>query len=355
MTHRQLARFAALLITIISLAACGANNASAPTQNQATAGAETTAAATTIPATEAPAVATTETAAQPTAEASAAQTAYPLTVTDALGRSVTIDAQPERIVSLAPSNTEILFEIGADEQVVGVTEFCDYPTEATQREQVGGFSAKTISVEKIVALKPDLVLSADESQQPVIDALAQLQIPVVAFKATSFEDVYANITLIGQITGQEAGANETVTYMQQRVAAVTDKIAAVPQSERPSVFWEVWDEPLMTAGPKTFIGQMIDLAGGENLFTDVTEEYPQISAEAVAQRNPDIILGPDDHADKLTTEEISQRPGWATTGAVQENRIAIIDGDIVSRPGPRLAEGLEQVAAALHPEVFNQR
>lgn len=352
MIHRRLVRFAALFMTIVMLAACGANSVSTPTQSPATTAAKTAAAPTTAPATQAPAATTAEPATQATTEASGAQTAYPLTVTDGLGRSVTIDAQPERIVSLAPSNTEILFEIGAGEQVIGVTEFCDYPAEAAQREQIGGFSAKTISVEKIVALKPDLVLSADESQQPIIDALVQLQIPVVAFKATSFEDVYANITLIGQITGQEAGANETVTYMQQRVAAVTDKVADVPQDERPTVFWEVWDEPLMTAGPKTFIGQMIELAGGENLFADVTEEYPQISAEAVAQRNPDIVLGPDDHADKLTAEEISARPGWDATGAVQNDRFAIIDGDIVSRPGPRLVEGLEQVAAALHPEVF---
>jgi len=277
---------------------------------------------------------------------------FPLAVTDGLGREVTIAAVPSRIVSLAPSNTEILFAVGAGSQVVGVTKYCNYPAEAQSREQIGGFSAKTISVEKIVALKPDVVVAGDESQQPVIDALVQLNIPVIALKAGTFADVYRNIALVGQVTGHDEQARAVVAGMRQRVDAVAAKVAGIPQVERPTVFWEVFDEPLMTAGPSTFIGQMIDLAGGVNVFADITEEYPKISAEEVVRRNPAVIMGPDSHGDKLTPELIAQRPGWEGIAAAQAGRIVLIDGDIASRPGPRLPEALEAIAAGLHPDTF---
>jgi len=291
-------------------------------------------------------------AVETTAAAATTSAGFPLAVTDGLGREVTIAAAPDRIVSLAPSNTEILFAVGAGAEVVGVTKYCNYPAEAERREQIGGFSAKTISVEKIVALKPDLVVAGDESHQPVIDALVDLNIPVIALKAAIFEDVYRNIELVGQLTGHDAQAREVVAGMRQRVDAVVAKVAAIPQVERPRVFWEVFDEPLMTAGPSTFVGQMIDLAGGVNIFADLTEEYPEISAEEVVRRNPAVIMGPDSHGDKLTPALIAQRPGWQEIAAAETGRIVLIDGDIASRPGPRLPEALKAIAAGLHPEVF---
>ncbi len=277
-------------------------------------------------------------------------TSFPLTITDNLGREVTLTAQPQRIVSLAPSNTEILFAVGAGDQVVGVTQFCNYPPEAKTREQIGGFSAKTISVEKIVALKPDLVLSAGKIQQPVIEALEQANIPVVALDPQTFDDVYAGILTVGQLTGHEKEAGTVVTQMKDRIAAVQARVKDIPADRRPSVFWEVWDEPLMTAGPTTFTGQMIELAGAANIFSDVKEQYPQVSAEEVISRNPTAILGPDSHADALTAEKVKARPGWGNIQAVQDGRIYLIDGDIASRPGPRLADGVEAIAEALYPQ-----
>jgi len=278
--------------------------------------------------------------------------AFPITVTDGLGREVTVPAPPQRIISLAPSNTEILFAIGAGDQVVGVTEFCNYPPEAQTREKIGGFSAKTISVEKIVALEPDLVFSVGEIQQPVIEALEQVGIPVVALAARTFDEVYADIQLAGRLTGHPEEAAQVVAQMKQRVAAVQEKVAAIPPEERLTVFWEVWDEPLITAGPGTFIGQMIEMAGGVNIFADVTEDWPQVSVEEVVKRNPAVILGPDTHADKLTPEQIAQRPGWDQIEAVRNGRIHLINGDITSRPGPRLADALEAIAQALYPDLF---
>lgn len=282
----------------------------------------------------------------------AAEIAFPVTVTDDLGRTVTVTQQPERLISLAPSLTEVLFAIGAGEQLVGVTEYCDYPEEAKSRERIGGFSANTISVEKIVALKPDLVFATGGIHQPIIDALDDLGIPVVALDPQNMEQVYSSIAVAGRLTGHAQEADQVVEAMKQRVQAVVDRVANIPQEKRVKVYWQIWDEPLMTAGPSSFAGQLIELAGGINIFGDLTASYPQISAEEVVKRNPDVIMGPDTHGDKLTVEVFRQRPGWSEIKAVQEGRIYLMDGNIVSRSGPRLADALEAVAKALYPERF---
>lgn len=277
---------------------------------------------------------------------------FPVTLTDDLGRKITVLALPKRIVTLAPSNTEILFAVGAGARVVGVTRSCNYPPEAQRRAKIGGFSAKTISVEKIVALKPDLVFSAGKMHQPVIEALEQAGIPVVAFAPKRFEGVYKNIETAGRLTGREAEAAKLVTEMKARVAAVTKKTRAISGGDRQTVFYEVWHEPLITAGPATFIGQLIELAGGKNIFADVNEDYPQVSAETVVRRNPAVILGPDSHGEELTVEKIRTRPGWGGIKAAQTGRIYLVNGDIVSRPGPRLVKALEIIARLLHPGLF---
>lgn len=292
------------------------------------------------------------TAVAPATAPTTAPTTAPLTFTDALGRQVALAGAPARIVSLAPSITESLFAIGAGPQVVGVTSFCNFPPEADALPEVGGFSATTISVEAIVDLTPDLVIAGSASQEPVVAALEQLGIPVLVFDPTSFEEVYANLGQLGYLTGNVAGADTAVAAMRARVQAVADVVAQVPAEERPTVFWEVFDEPLMTAGPNTFIGQMIDLAGATSIFADATEDYPQVSAEALVARNPDVILGPSSHGDKLTPELVAARPGWSELKAVQDGRIYLLDGDTTSRPGPRLADALEELARTLYPERF---
>lgn len=277
---------------------------------------------------------------------------FPMTITDSSGREVTIDTEPARIISLSPSNTEIVFAIGAGSLVVGNTEYCDYPTEAVSITKVGGYSADSMSIETIVSLKPDLVLAEGSSQAIVIEALENANITVVAIDAKSFEDIYDNILLVGKITNNDAKAVALVEEMKTRVSAVTEKIAGVPEEEQPTVFWEVWDEPLMTAGPNTFIGQMIQLAGGINIFADLTEDWPSVSAEEVVQKNPAVIMGPDSHGDKLIAEQLAARPGWDQIDAVKNNRIYLIDGNTSSRPGPRVVDALESIAEALYPDLF---
>jgi iron complex transport system substrate-binding protein len=316
-----------LLIVAVCLAGCGVAAPASPTAEppQPT--------ATLVPPTPTPAL-------------------FPLSLTDGLGREVTLPDFPQRIVSLAPSNTEILFAIGAGGAVVGVTEYCDYPSAAQQVEKIGGFSAKTISVEKIVSLEPDLVLAYGSRQQTVIEALERVNVPVYALAPNSFDDVYANIQTVGRMAGHEAEADQIVTEMQARIDTVVGQVAAIPQEERLSIFWEIFDEPLMTAGPATFAGQMIELAGGVNIFAGVAEDYPQISAEEIIARNPAAILGSDTHGDKLTPEQVAARPGWDRIDAVKNGRVHLIDGNIVSRAGPRLAEAVEAIARALYPEMF---
>jgi iron complex transport system substrate-binding protein len=277
------------------------------------------------------------------------ETEFPLTTTDDLGREITIEQMPRRIVSLLPSNTEILFAVGAGDRVVGVTSYCNYPPEAAGREQVGGITNKSLSVEAIVALEPDLVLAAG-AQDEIIKAMEQAGLTVIVLKPATLADIYTNIQLVGQITGHADRAAAVVADMRRRAEAVSKKVAAIPADERLTVFYEVWDEPLMTAGPNTFIGQMIEMAGGKNIFAEVDEDWPQVSPEVIVARNPAVILGPQSHGDALMAEQIAARPGWANLAAVQNGRIYLLDGDMISRPGPRLIDVLEEIARDLYPD-----
>jgi iron complex transport system substrate-binding protein len=262
---------------------------------------------------------------------------------------VAIPNAAKRIVSLAPSITEILYAIGAGPQVVGDTKYCNYPPEADALPKIGGFTANTISVESIVALKPDLVIGGSLAQAPVAEALTKLNIPTLIFDPKTFEEVYSNIEKVGFVTGNANSAKDVVTKMRDRVAAVQQRVAGIPADKRPAVFYEVFDEPLMTAGPGTFIGQMLNLVGATNIFADTSEDYPQVSAEAIVTRDPTIIVGPSSHGDKLTTALVAARPGWDKIRAVRDGKVYLIEGDMVSRPGPRLADALEALAAALYP------
>jgi iron complex transport system substrate-binding protein len=280
--------------------------------------------------------------------------AFPMTITDGAGREVTLEATPERIISLSPSNTEILFAVGAGDSVVGDTDYCNYPEEAAGLQKVGGYSADSISIETIVSLDPDLVLADASGQETIIEALERSNIPVIAVKSSSFEDVYANIEMIGTASGHKDEATALVDEMKARVAAVTEKIKDIPEADRPTVFWEVWDEPLMTIGPNTFTSQTIEMAGGVNIFADLSEDYPPVSDEEVVNRNPDFIMGPDSMGEKLTTSELASRPGWDKINAVINNHIVLLDGDISSRPGPRIVDALETIAKALYPDLFSE-
>ncbi|MGH2522752.1 MAG: ABC transporter substrate-binding protein, partial [Anaerolineales bacterium] len=159
---------------------------------------------------------------------------------------------------------------------------------------------------------------------------------------------------LGEITGNVEGAKAVVTDMQSRISAVAEKIGSVPTDKRPKVFYEVFDEPLTTTTNATFIGELLTLAGGVNIFAELPETYPNVSVEQIADLDPQIIIGPSSHADKLTAELIAARPGWGNLTAVKNKAVYIVDEDAISRAGPRVVEALEALAKALYPDLFGK-
>ena len=256
----------------------------------------------------------------------------------------------KRIVSLAPSNTEILFAVGAAEQIIGRDEFSDYPEEAKALPSVGG-SMGEYSVESIVALKPDLVLAAEINSPELVKQLEDLGLTVYYLKnPKTFEELYVNLEIAAQLTGEDP--TKLTDSLKARVAAVDEKI--MPLSFRPMVFYEIdATDPAKpyTYGPGTFGDMLISRAGGFNVGNDLTDPYPQISLEQIVVSNPSIILLGDSMWG-VTAESVLARPGWETIEAVKSKQIFPIDDNLISRPGPRLIDGLEQLANLLHPGVL---
>ncbi len=261
---------------------------------------------------------------------------YPLTVVDDLGRNVTILKEPERIISTAPSNTEILFALGLGDKIVGVTEYCNYPLEASEKEKIGGFS--TVSIEKVISLEPDLVLASDKTGDENIKKLGDFGIAVVVLRPRDIEGVLRNIELVGRVAGVEENTSELIGDMRGRVGAVEEKRG----KNKPRVFYVVWHDPLMSAGRETLIGDLIEKAGGINIanFTG----YKVVSLEAVIVENPDIIITGLGHGDakNLTYEFILNNPRLRIVNAVKNGRVYGIDADLASRFSPRAVDALEQ-------------
>ena len=284
------------------------------------------------------------------AETTDNKTVYPLTVNDDLGRQVTIKAEPQRIVSIAPSNTEILFYLGLGNRVVGDTKYCDYPEEAKLVEKVGGF--KDPSLEKIVSLKPDLVLATGMHAQ-MVKSMEEAGLTVIVLDRKNVEGIVESMQLIGKIAGVPEKSTALTNDLQARIKAITQKTANIPENQKPTVYYELWYEPLMSVGKDTLIGQIITMAGGQNIAADGQGNYPQISEEIIVARNPQIMLNSYGHDAKIVTvEEISQRKGWSELAFVKSGKIYTVESDTLTIAGPRIVNGLEQVAKYLHPELF---
>ncbi|CAG0996210.1 Vitamin B12-binding protein [Anaerolineales bacterium] len=302
--------------------------------------------------TEAPAPIVTEAPAVEEPAATEAPASEEISFTDALGNAITLKGTAQRIVSLSPSVTESLFAIGAGGQMVGRTDYCNYPEEALSLPSVGGFDAATISMESIIALEPDLVIGGSVYQADVIKSVQESGIPAFVSQPADIQGIMDSLTLFGKITGHVDEAAAVVNEMQSRVEAVKKVVAGIPADQRPTVFYEVWHEPLMSANGKTVVGEVIDLAGGVNIFADLPDEYPTVSAEQILDVDPQFIIGPSSHADQMTAEIIGGREGWGNLSAVKNKAIYIVDGDIVSRYSPRIVEVLDEFAKILHPDLF---
>jgi iron complex transport system substrate-binding protein len=275
----------------------------------------------------------------------------PLTFTDGLGREVTLDGPAQRIVSLAPSNTEILFAIGAGDQVAGRDQLSDFPEEAKGVTEIGS-TFEALNTELIVSLQPDLVLAAEINTPEQVKQLEDLGLTVYYLKnPLTLEEMYENLQTVAQLTGHTEEAASLIESLKARVAAVDAKLA--PISSRPAVFYELdATDPAkpFTAGKGTFIDQLIARAGGHNIASEL-DGYPQMSLEQVVAADPAfIILG--DARYGVSPESIAERPGWENLSAVKNGNILPFNDDLVSRPGPRLVDALEELARMLRPELF---
>lgn len=278
----------------------------------------------------------------------------PIVIVDGLDRETTLDGPAQRIVSLAPSNTEILFAIGAGEQVVARDEFSDFPVQAADLPSIGG-GFGDYNLETIVELQPDLVLAAEINTPEQVKALEDLGLTVFFLSnPTSLEEMYQNLITVAALTGHHKDAEDLAESLHDRVAKVEEDMASL--TERPAVFYELdATDPSApwTAGAGTFINTLIVMAGGENIASDLEGQYLQISVEELLIRDPQVILL-GDAAYGVSPETVKERTGWSNINALVNERIYTFDDNLVSRPGPRLVDGLEQLAILIHPEVYEE-
>ena len=294
---------------------------------------------------------------EPTAAVVEEPTAEPesqiISLTDSLGNTIGLEAPAQKIISLAPSNTEVLFAIGAGGQVIGRDSTSDYPPEALEVSDIGGGFGE-LAVETIVSLEPDLVLAADITPPEQVDALSELGLTVFALSnPTDLPGMYDNLRTVAQLTGHEEETEVLVADLEARVTAVSETVAAA--AETPLVFYEIDGTDAnapWTSGSGTFVDTLITMGGGDNVGAVLDGAWAQISVEELIAQNPDIIILGDFTWGGVTPEDVAARDSWSDLTAVQKNAVHTFDDNLVSRPGPRLVDGLEGMAQLLHPELF---
>ena len=273
----------------------------------------------------------------------------PGTFIDDMGREVTIDEVPQRIVSHVPSITETLFALGLGEKVVGVSDYCDYPDEAKLKPSVGNYFNP--SIENIVALDPDLVLTDGHSEN--INQLGELGITFFVIDPKDIDHILSDIELLGKVIGIERRANKLIEDMQDSISRVLNRVEGAPKVK---VFYIIDATDLTlpwTAGSGSFIDALITMAGGENVASEAQGAWVQFSIEQIISSDPEIIILPATHGTAFTSPEaLKEHPAWRETTAVKQDKIQVIDALLVERTGPRIVQGLEEIAKIIHPELF---
>jgi len=279
-----------------------------------------------------------------------------LTLVDDRGYVLNLTSYPNRIVSLAPSNTEILFAVGAGDKVVGVTDYCNYPYDFSAWIEAGNLTSVgdywTPNMEAIVSLEPDLILAAF-AQEEVVNTLRGMGYKVLVLDPDNTDDILKDIALVGRATNKDVEASILVNNLRQRIDAVVNKVGGATPT--PKVYYEVWYDPTWSVGSESWENELIEKAGGINIFADQNLDYFMPSSEALIERNPDVVIFPLGHGAEPpfwgSFEQVKARPGWDVISAVQNNRLYTIDADIVARPGPRIVNALENLAQIIHPEL----
>ncbi|MGB9597491.1 MAG: ABC transporter substrate-binding protein [Candidatus Poribacteria bacterium] len=269
--------------------------------------------------------------------------------TDFVGRQVNIPKTVQRIVSMAPNVTEMLFAIGLDNEIVGVTEFCNYPESAKDKAKIGGYYNPNIEV--ILSLKPDLIVATpDGYSKERIEKLNKSGIPIFIVNPQKIDDVLDSMLVLGKITGKEEYSKQVVDSLKNRVKVIRDKVSKIPISKRPKVFYEIGQDPLVTVGPGNFVNDLIKTAGGINIAEDAPNSWPIYSVEAIITKNPDIILTAPPTMTSSDKNEFERWNKYRTISAVINNRIYAVDPDILLRSGPRIFDGLEKLYSLFHQE-----
>lgn len=335
------------ILLALTLSGCGGSQGEENTQNNASLEENVPAEAAKNEAPEEP-----EEIQEPTEEPVEEEAPSTIEIVDGLGSTIVLEGPAERIVSLAPSTTEILFAIGAGDQVVGREDFANYPEEVLEIPSIGGTFGE-LNVEAILDLEPDLVIAAPLTSPEQIASLTDVGLTVFQLaNPIGMEGMYGILRTTAQLTGHEQGAEVLIESLQGRVAAVETVIAGAETT--PLVFYELDStDPTApwTSGPGTFIDTLISMAGGKNLGESYEGYWVQVSAEELIAQDPEIIiLG--DYIWGITPEDVAARPGWDAISAVQNDRVYPFNDDTASRPGPRLVDGLEEMAKLIHPELF---
>ncbi len=277
---------------------------------------------------------------------------YPMTLTDYAGRQVTLESEPQKIISLAPSNTEIIYALGLEDRLMGVTTFCDYPAAALDKPKIGGFN--TVELEQVVQIQPDLILATNIHVAEVVPQLEALGLTVFVVDPRGVAEIKDAILKIGRLTSSLDEAYQLVIEMENRIAAITDITSNMTAEQKPRVFYIIWHEPLMTVGPDTNIHELIGLAGGVSVAGDLDGEYPTMSLEALIAANPQVIIagsGMGEGASLPYLFALSEER-LAGVDALLDNQVYEVNTDLVGRAGPRIVDGLEAMAKLIHPEIF---
>lgn len=281
------------------------------------------------------------------ASTTAAPSAFPVTMNDQEGKPLTLTKQPRAIISFSPGVTEILFAVGAGPQVIAADQFSDYPAEAKALKQRVKYTSP--DVESALALNPDLVIMS-RAQRTSIERFRSAGLPVFYTpQPDSLDAIVENVRMWGRLTGNAAQADQVADGMHARIEAVKVKVA--PVTEGPRAFYELSDS-LVSAGDKTFIGSILTLLKAKNVATGSTTDFPQLTAEAVISRDPQVIFLADASSAGQSLETLRKRPGWGSISAVKEGKVYPVDPDIGNRPGPRIVLALEEVGRLLYPERF---
>lgn len=242
---------------------------------------------------------------------------------------------PSRIVCLSPSGAEILYAVGAGDKIVARTDFCDYPQEILGLPSVGGFDGNSISIERILSYKPDFVYGAKGMHDFIIEPLSALGIKTYLAESTGIETVLEEIEFMAELTGNKKKGVDCVEKIRSELPDITDSKAKF------GVYYEVWYAPYMTAGKKSFINSIIEMAGGKNIFGQIEDPYPMVSEESIILENPQVILIPSQNG--ISLESVCQRNGWKNIDAVKNGRVYFVDGDLISRPGPRIVKSINEI------------